>query len=400
VKTKILFLGGSPFQLPPIIYARQMGYYVITCDYLPENPGHKYANEYHNISTTDLDEVYKLACRAGISGIVSYASDPAAPTAAYVGNKLGLVSNPYESVLTLTNKQLYRKFLSSNGFNTPLFVYAKSFAELCEQIDVLKMPIIVKPVDSSGSKGVSKVMCLDELLAAYTNAIQFSRSKTIIAEEFIARKGHQVAGDGFVIDGKLVFRCFAHEHFNQKLNGLVPIGESFPLGIDDKYQNMIHSEIQRLLDLLEMESGALNFDVIIDNNDRVFLMEIGPRNGGNLIPEVIKHATGIDLVECTVEQSIGTAVSLEMPSFIDCYSSYIIHSTKCGLYHSVDIADNIRDKIVEKAIHVTPNQPVQVFNGSNQSIGSLILKYNNVDEMLNIMDNIPDYVNVKVHNGT
>ena len=102
MQKRILFLGGSAFQIPPIKYTKEQGHYVITCDYLPDNPGHEYADEYYNISTTDKEAILDLAKKLNFDGIVAYASDPAAPTQAYVGNKLGLPSNPYESVLVFS----------------------------------------------------------------------------------------------------------------------------------------------------------------------------------------------------------------------------------------------------------------------------------------------------------
>ena len=116
---KILFLGAAPTQIPPLEYARAQGHHVITCDYLPENPGHKLAHEQYNVSTTDKEAVLDLAQRLQIDAIVAYASDPAAPTAAYVAEKMGLPGNPYQSVLTLARKDLFRAFLKENGFNVP-----------------------------------------------------------------------------------------------------------------------------------------------------------------------------------------------------------------------------------------------------------------------------------------
>ena len=112
---KILMLGGAMQQIPAIKEAKEKGLYVITCDYLPDNPGHKYADEYYNVSTTDKDAVLELAKACNIDGIVAYASDPAAPTAAYVAEKLGLPGNPCESVEILTQKDLFRDFLQKNG---------------------------------------------------------------------------------------------------------------------------------------------------------------------------------------------------------------------------------------------------------------------------------------------
>ena len=116
---KILMLGGSMQQIPAIKQAKEKGYYTITCDYLPDNPGHKYADEFHNVSTTDKEAVLELARKLEIDGIVAYASDPAAPTAAYVAGEMGLPGNPYQSVEILTQKDLFRDFLQKNGFNTP-----------------------------------------------------------------------------------------------------------------------------------------------------------------------------------------------------------------------------------------------------------------------------------------
>jgi formate-dependent phosphoribosylglycinamide formyltransferase (GAR transformylase) len=104
---RILFLGGAPTQIPPIKYALEQGYYIITCDYLPENPGHKLAHEYHNVSTTDKKAVLELAKKLKIDGIVAYASDLSAPTAAYVAEKLELSGNSYELPEKLTS---YSKF--------------------------------------------------------------------------------------------------------------------------------------------------------------------------------------------------------------------------------------------------------------------------------------------------
>ena len=98
---KILILGGTLFQIPAIQYAKQQGYYVITCDYLPENPGHAYADEYHNVSTTDKESVLALSRQLAIDGILCFASDPAAPTAAYVSEQMGLPGNPLSKVEVL-----------------------------------------------------------------------------------------------------------------------------------------------------------------------------------------------------------------------------------------------------------------------------------------------------------
>jgi biotin carboxylase len=393
---KILFLGGAPMQMPPIRYARQQGHYVITCDYLPENPGHKLAHEYHNVSTTDKEAVLEVARKTRIDGIVAYASDPAAPTAAYVGNALGLPSNPYEAVLTLARKDLFRRFLRDHGFHVPRSESFDSFPAAQEYARTLRLPLFVKPVDSSGSKGVTQVRDLAHLETAFAHALSYSRAKRVVVEERIERQDYQVAGDGFVVGGQLVFRCFANEHFDKLCNGLVPIGESFPAIHDPRLLDTAHRETQRLLTLLGMKTGALNFDFVFTETGEFFFLELGPRNGGNLIPEVIKYITGVDLVQYTVDAALALDCSrLRMESPQGCYSSYIVHALRDGVYRGLWMSERFESRVVERNIWVKPGDAVRRFQGSNDTLGTAILRFENVAEMLTMMDNMEHDIQVR-----
>lgn len=116
---KILLLGGSAQQIVAIETAKRLGYYTVLCDYLPDNPGQHYADKFYLVSTTDKETVLEVAKRENIDGVLAYASDPAAPTAAYVAEKLSLPGSPYQSVELLSNKDRFRAFLAENGFCTP-----------------------------------------------------------------------------------------------------------------------------------------------------------------------------------------------------------------------------------------------------------------------------------------
>jgi len=393
---RILFLGGAAMQMPPIRYARQQGHYVITCDYLPENPGHQLADEYHNVSTTDMKAVLEVARNAEIDGIVAYASDPAAPTAAYVGNALGLVSNPYESVLTLARKDLFRRFLRDHGFHVPRSESFDSVNEARDYAQTLKLPIFVKPVDSSGSKGVTQLQDLDGFETAFSHALSYSRAKKVVVEERICRQGYQVAGDGFVVDGQLAFRCFANEHFDKLCSGLVPIGESFPAIHDSRLLDLAHRETQRLLTLLGMKTGALNFDFVFTEAGEFYFLELGPRNGGNLIPEVINYTTGVDLVKYTVDAALGFDCSaLKMEPAHGCYSSYIVHALRDGTYQELRMTERFKTHVVQQNIWVKPGDPVRQFNGSNDTLGTAILRFESQAEMLAMMDNMENDIRVQ-----
>ena len=185
---KLLLLGGLRYQLPVIKFAHDLGYYVITCDYIPNNIAHKYSDEYHNVSIIDKEAVLSLGQKLKIDGIMSFAVDPGVMTAAYVAEKMGLShSGSYESVCILQNKDRFYSFLAQNNFNVP---QAWSFSSVD---DALKReypyPVIVKPTDSAGSKGVSRVDSSNQLKLAVQNAIEHSLSKRVIIEEFIEKEG-------------------------------------------------------------------------------------------------------------------------------------------------------------------------------------------------------------------
>jgi biotin carboxylase len=401
---KILLLGGSYQQIPAIEYAKKKGYYTILCDYLPDNPGQHYVDKFYCISTTDKKSILKVAKKEKIDGIVAYASDPAAPTAAYVAEKMGLPGNPYKSVCILTNKSKFRELQKKYGFNVPNYGYYTSTDNAIEELLKYKLPVLVKPVDSSGSKGISIIRKddnynYDYLKTKLEKALKYSRIKKIIIEEYVQMKGYQVAGDGFSIDGNLVFRCFGNDHFNSSgINPFVPISASFPYCMPKNIHNKIHSEIQRLFHLLSLGTGAYNFDIRINNNNDVFLMEIGPRNGGNYIPQVIKYATGIDMIDYTLKAAIGeNCDSLHMVEPKGCWSYYAIHSQQAGTLKEIKIDEEVeKNYIIEKYLNYKIGDYVPLFLGSNANLGILIMKFESMEKMLEMMDNSEKWIEVIV----
>ena len=223
---KLLLLGGSRYIIPVIDIAHKMGVYVITCDYLPDNIAHKYSDEYHNVSIIDKDEVLKLAKELKIDGIMSFACDPGVVTVAYVAEKLNLPScGPYESVCILQNKGKFRKFLEENGFNVPKSRVYNDVKTAIDDIDSFQWPVIVKPTDSAGSKGVARVDNPENLKECIESALKFSHNQEFIIEEFLDKKGCSSDCDSFSVDGKLEFVSFSAQRFDEKaINPYVPSG--------------------------------------------------------------------------------------------------------------------------------------------------------------------------------
>lgn len=398
---RILILGGSPFQIPVIEYARKAGHYVITCDYLPDNPGHKLAHEYHNVSTTDLEHVLELSVRSRIDGILAYASDPAAPTAAYVAERLGLPGNPYESVCLLTEKDRYRRFLIDHGFSAPQAVSWPCTNGAAVVLEKMSFPIMVKPVDSSGSKGVTRVEQKDELASAVDRALKFSRCKRAVLEEFVNRKGPQIGGEAFVLEGKLVCLALGDQMVDRDCNPFVPTGMTFPSRVSQEEASKIRGEIQRLLDALHYSVGGLNLEIMLDATGRVYLMEIGPRTGGNYLPELVHFGTGFNLAGCSVEAALGNPIlerldrngAGQAPAG---FAYHAVHSRKPGVLKRVEINSELKRNIVQESFFKQPGDPVETYNGSNCTIGILLLRFETEKEMRLKMDNVQELVRIDV----
>ncbi len=397
---RILMLGGAMQQIPIIRQAKEMGLYVITCDYSPDNPGHALADEYHNVSTTDLEGVLRLAKGLNLDGIVAYASDPAAPTAAYVAEKLGLPGNPYESVKLCTEKDLFRAFLKQHGFNCPEAKGFRTYEEAAAEIGRFRFPVMVKPVDSSGSKGVVKIFSPEELKPAVEEALSYSRGKRFIVEEFIVKKGYQVSGDGFSVNGKLAFTSYGNELYSGAggTREYVALGEFWPSLLTKEQKAKVDAELQRLITALGMRTCAYNIEVILDENDTPYVLELGPRNGGSYIPQLIQYATGVDLVRWTILGALGEDCSgLRMAETRGVFSNYMIMSHRAGRFKGIRFEENFeKHNLLDVYCTHKPGDPVTPYRNTTDSMGTILFRADTVEEMIRITSDMDAVYQVEV----
>lgn len=396
---RLLMLGGSLYQTYAIKAAVEMGYYVITCDYLPDNPGHKFAHEYYNVSTTDKNAVLDLAKQLKVDGIVAYASDPAAPTAAFVAEKLGLPTSPYKSVEILSKKHLFRKYLAEHGFNVPKAKSYTTFEDAEKDIDSFHLPVMVKPVDSSGSKGINKLTDKSQLKAFVEDALSYSRDKIFLIEEFIVKNGPQISGDAFSVDGKLVFHCLGNEFYSSKADkDFAPLGECWPSIMPKKVIDDLTVDLQRLITSLGMKSTAYNVEAIYGTDGKVYILELGARSGGSLIPQVTKLATGVDMVPYVIKAAAGDDCSeLKMQPVKGFWSNYMVHANATGKYDGIEFDEDFKTRnFVDYVTDTKVGDNVHKYRDAQDCIGELILKYGSKDEMFRVIEDMDKYIKVSV----
>ena len=400
-KKKLMLLGGIRYLLPAIETAHKYGIHVITVDYLPNCIAHKYSDEYHNVSVIDKEAVLHLAQNLQIDGILSFAVDPGVVTAAYVAEKMGLPFQcSYESTCILQDKAKFRNFLAIHGFNVPKAKGYTNPNEALNDINYFNWPVIVKPVDSAGSKGVSRVDNPDNLEEAIKYALSESRSGHFIIEDFLEKEGLSSGSESFVVDGKLLYNGFYDQYFdNDAANPYTPSAECWPSHKDEKYLEEVRNELQRLIDLLHIKTGLFNVEWRVCKNGKVYLMEVSPRAGGNRLAEMLNYAADVDIIEAEVCKAVGYPIpDIHEPNYNGYYAILVLHNKKSGIYQGIYIDPSFREKhVIEEEVRVNIGDKIKAFTGANRSIGTLFLKFSSQEELENIMSNYQDYIHIMVN---
>ena len=397
---KLMLLGGLSYLLPIIKEAHKLGVYVITADYLPDNIAHRYSDEYCNVSIIDKDAVLKAAQKLEIDGILSHAVDPGVVSAAYVAEKMGLPFQcSYKAACILQNKHLFRQFLSENQFNCPKAKGYNKKEDALKDVNYFSWPVIVKPVDSAGSKGVSKVEMPEALPKAIDYALSESHNGTFIIEDFLEKKGFSVGSESFVVDGKLRYNAFYDQYFDQSaVNPYTPSAEIWPSSMDKKYQKEIKSEMQRLFQLLEVSTGIFNVECRVCSNGKPYLMEVSPRAGGNRLAEMLNYISDVNINAAETRKAIGLPVGdIHDPDYDAHYAILVMHSNKDGIFDSVRISQRIRSKnLLEEEIRTQKGTRVSSFSGANAAIGTLFLKFQSREELTHALENQDEWLSINV----
>lgn len=396
---KLMLLGGLRYLLPVIEAAHKQGYYVITVDYIPENIAHKYSDEYHNVSIIDTEAVLKLAQELNIDGIMSFAVDPGVIAASYVQTKMNLPSfGPYESVEILQNKDKFRKFLSEHGFNTPwAFGFSnKEFA--LNSIDKFSFPLIVKPTDAAGSKGVTRVDNPEQLSEAIDYAFEHSLRGSIIIEEFIEKEGCSSDSDGFSLNGELNVATFSAQRFDENATGVfTPAAYSWPATMSIRACDELTKEIQRLLTLLHMRTSIYNIETRVGKNGKPYIMEVSPRGGGNRLAEMVRYSTGVDMITACVRAAVGDEVGdIEQKPLNGHWAEIILHADKDGEFQGLQLDPSLPVEVIEEDLWVKQGDQVHGFEAANDAIGTLVLRFKSQKELEQAIENQRKWLKVIV----
>lgn len=302
MKKKLMILGAGIYQVPLIQKAKEMGIETIVLSIPGDYPGIAFADKFYPVDTRDYEAVLRLARQERIHGICTSGTDIAVRSIGYVCSRMGLAGITEEAACKATDKALMKEAFVSAGVSTAAYKMAETVEEAIEAAEELGYPVVVKAVDSSGSRGIAKACSGEEVRSAYEDAAGNTKEKYILVEEYI--EAEEIGVDAFVGQETLE-AYFPHEKFNYEINGrTIPVGHRFPFHGSEKLNQELEKQIRMAAKSLGMTNCPLNADVFI-KDEKVWVIEIGGRSGATCIPELISANQGYNWYEKVIRAAMG-----------------------------------------------------------------------------------------------
>jgi biotin carboxylase len=394
---RLLVLGAGHYQLPVIRRAQALGIHVTTVDYVPDNPGHAIADAHAIVSTVDQAAVLQLARERAIDGVLTYGSDVSAPTVAHVAEALRLPGHPAAAVADLQRKHRFRALQREAGLPHPPFAAADSAAALRDAVTMagaaLPMPVVVKPADSSGSKGQTVVAAPAGIEAAFAAARPFSRCGIVLAETVLIGDTLELVGEAYLEEGRLVCRQFGHNYFLDGAVARVPVGELVPSLLAPAVEAAIDAQLQALADAAGLGSGCLNFDGILSNGVP-YLVDIGIRNGGNHLDDLIALSTGVDFTDAAIHAALGVPFTPPPAAAPRPAISYILNARTAGIFDRVETSAAVQPLLRRLDVFVAPGDAVDVYTRGDRTLGIALLEVPDLGTAMALLADLPRHLQV------
>ncbi|MGL6107379.1 ATP-grasp domain-containing protein [Romboutsia sp.] len=390
---KLIILGASILQVPAIKKAKEMGLYVIALDMDPDAIGFKYAHEYHIISTIDIDGVLELAKKIKPDGIMTLASDKPMLTVAKVGEELGLNTISTETSVKVTNKARMREALQKRNVPIPKFRVVNNREEYLEGISQFNNKFIVKPADSSGSRGIFLVENIEQAEEAYEYSLRYSSTGEVLIEEYM--EGPEVSVECITVDGETEVIAITDKYTTGSPH-FIELGHNIPSILSEDIKKDIKITTKKAIKALGIEVGPSHTEIKVTSKGAK-IVEVGARLGGdNITTHLVPLATGIDIVEKSIKVSIGRSTTKKQRINEAAAIRYMTvdNGTIKGIF---GLESAIKIKGVQE-IKITKGigEKIEYFSSSTDRVGFIICKANNVDNALKLCKEVEKIIKIKV----
>lgn len=303
----LAIIGASYLQLPLIEKAKEMGYTTHVFAWAANDVGEEAADYFYPISITEVDEITEKCQEIGICGICSIATDLGNYTVNYVANKLGLPGNTMACTLMSTNKHLMRQAFERSGDPSPKSVMVEESTDLSTL--QFEYPIIVKPTDRSGSRGIFKLEGPEGLEGAVKSALDAGFEKKALIEEFA--EGQEYSVEGITFNGVHHILAITLKYTTGAPH-FIETGHREPAPVSSEMFEKVKTVVIHALDTLEIKNSASHSEIKIDDDGNIKIIEIGSRMGGDAIgTDLVFYSTGIDFVRAVIDVACGREPDLK-----------------------------------------------------------------------------------------
>lgn len=302
MKKKLAIIGASYLQLPLVVKAKEMGLESICFAWKEGAVCKDICDHFYPVSTIDKEEILRICREIKIDGITTIASDVAVLTVNFVAEKMGLVGNADKYSQMATNKYLMRQCFMDNNVPSPKFCLTDG--QLPQEVNTFCYPVIVKPTDRSGSRGVEKVDSLDDLPSAIERACNESFQKKAVIEEFV--EGREISVESISYKGKHYILQIT-DKVTTEAPFFVELEHHQPSTLPDDIKQRVKEIVLNALDALHIQYGASHAELKITKYDDIRVIEIGARMGGDFIgSDLVKLSTGYDFLKGVIDVALGT----------------------------------------------------------------------------------------------
>ena len=369
---KLAVIGANAPLIPFYKQAKALGYYIIGIAWSEGAVCKPYCDKFYPISFKDKEEVLRACQEEKIDGITSFSLESALPTVVYVAQAMGLVSNTEECVRLTETKFAQRQAFEKSGIPVPKYAKVEEESSL-EELDI-HCPIIIKPLDSGGSQGVTKLDSKEGLVKAYRIAADHSRTQRVIVEEFV--DGREFSVEALSHEGK---------HYILQITDKVTSGTPHfiemqhhqPANISSDVAEQIKAMVEKALTALKIENSPSHTEIKLNSKGELFIIEIGARMGGDFISsDLVRLSTGYDMVKGAIELAVG---KFKVPHISDmCYSGVYFYSALAPQIRDVIRCHSDYPDIVECEINDCPLPEAQ----SNADRGGYFIYQSNKGKMI------------------
>lgn len=376
-KKKLAVIGASYLQAPLIMRAKEMGIETHVFAWAAQAVGEELADFFYPISIVEKEQILEQCRKIKIDGICTIASDLAAITVCYVAEKMGLNGNSIETSIVSTNKHEMRQCFERNNDPSPRSILVESIQDL--EKEELTYPLIVKPLDRSGSRGIVKVNKWEELNEAIEIAKSQGFEKKALVETFVGGKEYSVECISW--RGKHEFLAMTEKYTTGAPN-FIETGHIQPAGIDKEELENIKQVVFHALDSLHIREGASHSEIKITDEGQVYIIEIGGRMGGDFIgSHLVKLSTGVDYVECVVKSALGEEPVIERQPYDGAVAvRFAIDKHSCAEIHQFQNEHTEQVVICE----IDEEDTTQVTDSSNRK-GYCLAKFKNRTEAIDMI---------------